>query len=141
KKQANEIDAVLASMDDEELYGKILYSYSFSHAVKNGLLTPYKIIVLGVDEGEVSKSIQHLMTDENYELILDDRTKIMGCYQALTKMDLKIDLGDDTRPMHRALAFCRDIDTSERICRTFNDEEVKKDLRDLHENHKNIPPL
>ncbi|WP_375672749.1 DEAD/DEAH box helicase family protein, partial [Bartonella sp. CL45QHWL] len=60
KKQANEIDAVLASMDDEELYGKILYSYSFSHAVKNGLLTPYKIIVLGVDEGEVSKSIQHL---------------------------------------------------------------------------------
>ncbi|MBB6158596.1 DEAD/DEAH box helicase [Bartonella doshiae] len=141
KKQANEIDAVLASMDDEELYGKILYSYSFSHAVKNGLLTPYKIIVLGVDEGEVSKSIQHLMTDENYELILDDRTKIMGCYQALTKMDLKIDLGDDTRPMHRALAFCRDIDTSERICRTFNDEEVKKDLLDLHENHKNIPPL
>ncbi|WP_375671293.1 DEAD/DEAH box helicase [Bartonella sp. SD1336NMGDW] len=141
KKQANEIDAVLASMDDEELYGKILYSYSFSHAVKNGLLTPYKIIVLGVDEGEVSKSIQHLMTDKNYELILDDRTKIMGCYQALTKMDLKIDLGDDTRPMHRALAFCRDIKTSERICRTFNDEEVKKDLRDLHENHKNIPPL
>ncbi|USP02892.1 DEAD/DEAH box helicase [Bartonella taylorii] len=141
KKQANEIDAVLASMDDEELYGKILYSYSFSHAVKNGLLTPYKIIVLGVDEGEVSKSIQHLMTDENYELILDDRTKIVGCYQALTKMDLKIDLGDDTRPMHRALAFCRDIDTSERICRTFNDEEVKKDLLDLHENHKNIPPL
>ncbi len=141
KKQANEIDAVLASMDDEELYGKILYSYSFSHAVKNGLLTPYKIIVLGVDEGEVSKSIQHLMTDENYELILDDRTKIMGCYQALTKMDLKIDLGDDTRPMHRALAFCRDIDTSERIRDTFNDEEVKKDLRDLHENHKNIPPL
>ncbi|WP_375637768.1 MULTISPECIES: DEAD/DEAH box helicase [unclassified Bartonella] len=141
KKQANEIDAVLASMDDEELYGKIFYSYSFSHAVKNGLLTPYKIIVLGVDEGEVSKSIQHLMTDENYELILDDRTKIMGCYQALTKMDLKIDLGDDTRPMHRALAFCRDIDTSERICRTFNDEEVKKDLRNLHENHKNIPPL
>ncbi|WP_375651102.1 DEAD/DEAH box helicase [Bartonella sp. OT172YNZD] len=141
KKQANEIDAVLASMDDEELYGKILYSYSFSHAVKNGLLTPYKIIVLGVDEGEVSKSIQHLMTDENYELILDDRTKIMGCYQALTKMDLKIDLGDDTRPMHRALAFCRDINTSERICRTFNDEEVKKDLRNLHENHKNIPLL
>ncbi|WP_035451554.1 DEAD/DEAH box helicase [Bartonella birtlesii] len=141
KKQANEIDAVLASMDDEELYGKILYSYSFSHAVKNGLLTPYKIIVLGVDEGEVSKSIQHLMTDENYELILDDRTKIVGCYQALTKMDLKIDLGDDTRPMHRALAFCRDIKTSERIRDTFNDEEVKKDLLDLHENHKNIPPL
>ncbi|WP_246468245.1 MULTISPECIES: hypothetical protein [Bartonella] len=43
KKQANEIDAVLASMDDEELYGKILYSYSFSHAVKNGLLRPTRL--------------------------------------------------------------------------------------------------
>ncbi len=81
------------------------------------------------------------MTDENYELILDDRTKIMSCYQTLTKMDLKIDLEDDTRPMHRALAFCRDIETSERICRTFNNEDVKKDLLDLHKNHKNISPL
>ncbi|MEL6093038.1 hypothetical protein AAFS14_06590 [Bartonella schoenbuchensis] len=89
----------------------------------------------------MSKSIEHLMTDENYELILDDRTKIMGCYQALTKMDLKIDLGDDTRLMHRALAFCKDIETSKRICRTFNDEDVKKDLLDLHKNHKNISPL
>ncbi len=30
KKQVNEINAVLASMDDEELYGKELYIYTFS---------------------------------------------------------------------------------------------------------------
>uniref|UniRef100_UPI0035D09B2D restriction endonuclease n=1 Tax=Bartonella sp. MM55XZML TaxID=3243552 RepID=UPI0035D09B2D len=80
KKKANEINAVLASMDDEELYGKELYTYTFSKAVQNELLAPYKIIVLGVNEEEVSQSIQHLMTDENYELILDDKTKIIGCY-------------------------------------------------------------
>ncbi|WP_208439066.1 DEAD/DEAH box helicase family protein, partial [Bartonella vinsonii] len=37
KKQANEINAVLASMDDEELYGKNLYTYTFSKAVQNNL--------------------------------------------------------------------------------------------------------
>ncbi|WP_375670872.1 DEAD/DEAH box helicase [Bartonella sp. CL434QHHD] len=141
KKQANEINAVLASMDDEELYGKELYTYTFSKAVQNELLAPYKIIVLGVNEEEVSQSIQHLMTDENYELILDDKTKIIGCYQALAKIDLKVDLSDDPNPMRRALAFCKDIKTSKRIRKTFNSEEIQEELFNLHQLYKDTPPL
>ncbi|QEE08868.1 N-6 DNA methylase [Bartonella kosoyi] len=141
KRRADEINAVLASMDDEELYGKELYTYTFSKAVQNELLAPYKIIVLGVNEEEVSQSIQHLMTDENYELILDDKTKIIGCYQALAKIDLKIDLSDDPNPMRRALAFCKDIKTSERIRDTFNSQEIQKELYDLHKVYKETPPL
>ncbi len=141
KKQANEINAVLASMDDKELYGKELYTYTFSKAVQNELLAPYKIIVLGINEEEVAESIQHLMTDENYELILDDKTKIIGCYQALTKMDLKLDLEDDPKPMRRALAFCKDIETSKRICKRFKKEKVQESLRALHKNYKDTPPL
>ncbi|WP_375692805.1 DEAD/DEAH box helicase, partial [Bartonella sp. AP213QHHD] len=141
KKKANEINAVLASMDDEELYGKELYTYTFSKAVQNELLAPYKIIVLGVNEEEVSESIQHLMTDENYELILDDKTKIIGCYQALAKIDLKVDLNDDPNPMRRALAFCKDIKTSKRIRNTFNSEEIQEELFNLHKVYKDTPPL
>uniref|UniRef100_UPI0035D024CA DEAD/DEAH box helicase n=2 Tax=unclassified Bartonella TaxID=2645622 RepID=UPI0035D024CA len=141
KKKADEINAVLASMDDEELYGKELYTYTFSKAVQNELLAPYKIIVLGINEEEVSQSIQHLMTDENYELILDDKTKIIGCYQALAKIDLKVDLNDDPNPMRRALAFCKDIKTSERIRDTFNSEEIQKELFNLHKVYKDTPPL
>ncbi|CAK00501.1 predicted helicase (plasmid) [Bartonella tribocorum CIP 105476] len=141
KKNADEINAVLASMDDEELYGKELYTYTFSKAVQNELLAPYKIIVLGINEEEVSESIQHLMTDENYELILDDKTKIIGCYQALAKIDLKVDLNDDPNPMRRALAFCKDIKTSKRICKTFNSEEIQKELFNLHKVYKDTPPL
>ncbi len=128
-------------MDDEELYGKELYTYTFSKAVKNELLVPYKIIILGVNEEEVSQSIQHLITDDNYGLILDDKTKIMGCYQALTQIDLKIDLGDGPAPMHRALAFCKDIKTSERIRDTFNSQEIQKELYALHKFYKETPPL
>ncbi|UNE54991.1 DEAD/DEAH box helicase [Bartonella machadoae] len=141
KKQANEINAVLASMDDEELYGKTLYTYTFSKAVQNNLLAPYKIIVLGVNEEAVAQSIQHLMTDDNYELILDDKTKIVGCYQALSKIDLKVDLSDDPNPMRRALAFCKDIKTSERIRDTFNSEEIQDELRTLYESYKKTSPL
>ncbi|WP_375608838.1 MULTISPECIES: type ISP restriction/modification enzyme, partial [unclassified Bartonella] len=130
-----------ASMDDEELYGKELYTYTFSKAVQNELLAPYKIIVLGVNEEEVSQSIQHLMTDENYELILDDKTKIIGCYQALAKIDLKVDLSDDPNPMRRALAFCKDIKTSERIRDTFNSQEIQEELFNLHQLYKDTPPL
>ncbi|WP_273760873.1 DEAD/DEAH box helicase family protein, partial [Bartonella sp. ML70XJBT.G] len=140
KKQAHEMNGILASMDDEALYGKELYTYTFSKAVKNELLVPYKIIVLGVNEEEVSESIQHLMTDENYELTLDDKTKIIGCYQALSKIDLKVDLSDDSNSMRRALAFCKDIKTSERIRDTFNSAEMQKELYNLHKVYKETPP-
>lgn len=116
---------VLVSMDNEKLYGKQLYTYSFSRALEDKLLSPCKVVILVVNEKEVSQSIQHLITDKNYELILDDRTKINGCYRALTKMDLKLDLEDDPKPMRRALAFCKDIDTSKRICKRFKKKKCR----------------
>ncbi|WP_375682156.1 DEAD/DEAH box helicase family protein, partial [Bartonella sp. CE47NXGY] len=132
---------VLVSMDNEKLYGKQLYTYNFSRALEDKLLSPCKVIILVVNEEEVSQSIQHLITDKNYELILDDRTKINGCYRALTKMDLKLDLEDDPKPMRRALAFCKDIETSKRICKRFKKEKVQESLRALHKNYKDTPPL
>ncbi|WP_273758240.1 type ISP restriction/modification enzyme [Bartonella sp. AU55XJBT] len=132
---------VLVSMDNEKLYGKQLYTYNFSRALEDKLLSPCKVIILVVNEEEISQSIQHLITDKDYELILDDRTKINGCYRALTKMDLKLDLEDDPKPMRRALAFCKDIETSKRICKRFKKEKVQESLRALHKNHKDIPPL
>ncbi|EJF98590.1 hypothetical protein MEI_00413 [Bartonella vinsonii subsp. arupensis Pm136co] len=141
KRRADELDAVLASMDNENIYGKQLYFYSFSDAVKNELLTPYKIIVLGVDESMVHDTMDLPKNHKDYELTLDNRTKVIGCYQALTKMDLKIDLGDDPNPMRRALAFCKDIKTSERIRDTFEGKGVKRVFRKLHKKHEDISPL
>ncbi|WP_273755709.1 type ISP restriction/modification enzyme [Bartonella sp. MM73XJBT.G] len=132
---------VLVSMDNEKLYGKQLFTYNFSRALEDKLLSPCKVIILVVNEEEVSQSIQHLITDKDYELILDDRTKINGCYRALTKMDLKLDLEDDPKPMRRALAFCKDIETSKRICKRFKKEKVQESLRALHKNYKDTPPL
>ena len=115
KSKAQEADAVLASMDDEELYGKNLFYRGFSWAVQNDLLTDYKVIVLAMDEGLVSSAIQKRLEDGSSELVLDDATKIIGCYKALTKTDMKVDVAADPNPMRRALAFCKDIKSSKLI--------------------------
>ncbi|UNE54111.1 DEAD/DEAH box helicase [Bartonella machadoae] len=131
KRRADEINAVLASMDDETLYGKQLHHYSFAEAVDNELLTPYKIVVLGIDETYITPAIQDIIANENREIDLDDAAKIIGCYRALTKIDKEAAIDeDDTEPMHSALAFCKDINTSQYITKLFN-KIIKSHINDF----------
>lgn len=117
--KASEVGAVLCSMDNEDQYGQSFYEISFSEAVRRELLTDYKVIVLAVNETEISASLQKRLADENSELKLDDVTKIIGCYRALTKMDLRQDLLADPSPMKRAVAFCKSIKISKQISEEF----------------------
>ena len=119
KSKAGEVDAVLASMDDTALYGETLFTRGFGWAVENGLLTDYKVLVLAVDEGMVSSGVQNRLADGTSELKLDDATKIIGCYKALIKSGLKDELAGDGLPMRRAIAFCKDIASSQLIRNEF----------------------
>lgn len=139
KAKADDADAVLASMDDESLFGKTLFYRGFSWAVQNNLLTDYKVIVLAMDEGLISTGVQKRLADSASELVLDDATKIIGCYKALTKADMKADVAADPHPMRRALAFCKDIRSSKLIRDEFSavvDEFLGDDplLDDIEEN-------
>ncbi len=94
--------------------------------------------MLAVDEGLVSQTIQNRLKN-GPELTLDDATKIIGCYKALTKTDLTADLEFDPRSMKRALAFCQTINKSKIIEDEFTqvvDEyignELIDDTRHLH---------
>lgn len=119
KAKASEASAELASMDDPALYGETLFTRGFGWAVENGLLTDYKVLVLAVDEAMVSGGVQHRLADGGTELKLDDATKIIGCYKALTKNGLKDELLTDAQPMRRALAFCKDIAASKLVRTEF----------------------
>ena len=114
KRKADDHDAELASMDDVEKFGEDLFHRGFGWAVQNNLLSDYKVVVLAVDMGLVSDTIQNRLKD-GPELSLDDATKIIGCYKALTKQNLAADLNFDPEPMRRALAFCQTIDKSKVI--------------------------
>ncbi len=115
KSKASEDSIAICSMDDPNIYGETLFQRGFGWAVQKGLLTDYKVIVLVVDEEAVSLGVQSRLTDENSELKLDDATKIIGCYKALTKADMAADVATDTGHMRRGLAFCKDIASSKLI--------------------------
>ncbi|MCP5389847.1 MAG: DEAD/DEAH box helicase [Novosphingobium sp.] len=120
KSKASDLGVTLATMDDESVFGPTLFYRGFAWAVQEGLLTDYKVIVLTMDEGLVARSLQRRMEDPTSGLVLDDATRILGCYKALTKMDIQSDLGADTQPMRRALAFCRDIASSKLVRDEFS---------------------
>ncbi len=103
-------NATLASMDDEDTYGKRLHVINFSEAVQLGLLCDYKVIVLQIDEHHVSERLQNLLSDDNNQLKVDDAARIIGCWKALSKQNLTDDLSDDADPMQRAVAFCQVIE-------------------------------
>ena len=119
KDKAEEVAAELASMDDEQLYGGVIHTVSFNEAVENDLLCDYKVIVLALAEGSVDKAFQRLFTNDDYELNLEDTTKLVGCYKGLSKIGLKSDEITDPTPMRRAVAFCRSIEKSKSIAKSF----------------------
>ncbi|HCG6790690.1 TPA: DEAD/DEAH box helicase [Vibrio parahaemolyticus] len=110
KAKADKGEVTLASMDDEAIYGKELHTLTFSEAVSRGLLCDYKVIVLTMDEHHVTRRIQNLLKDENNSLKVDDAAKIIGCWKALSKHQMKEGMELDPHPMKRAVAFCQVIE-------------------------------
>ena len=99
----------LCSMNDESLYGKTLHELSFSDAVQKDLLTDYKVVVLAMDEAHVSRQLQSLLKGGDNNLKVDDASRIIGCWKALSKHRLEGEM-DDRTPMRRAVAFCQVIE-------------------------------
>ena len=124
KFQASEKAAVLCSMDDVDTFGIPFYRIGFGEAVEKGLLTDYKVLVLGVSESQIATSFQNLLADESNELAIDDVAKLVGCWNGLAKRrsgELEASFGDDIEPMKRAVAFSRSIKDSQKIEREFED--------------------
>ena len=123
KNRASEKDAILTSMDDQETYGPVFFRLGFGQAVKENLLTDYKVIILTVSEEEVSGQYQTI-AEMGGELNLDTAAKLTGCWNALAKRKNRgsdVDYGEDNAPMRRAVAFCKDIKASKQVTDQFPD--------------------
>lgn len=113
KIKASEKDAILCSMDDENLYGDEFFRVNFSYAVEHGLLTDYKVLVLTVNEDDLPGDILKDIKDpNNTELNFDDTSKLIGVINGLSKIirgDNRVTWDNDPGVMHRAIAFCSSI--------------------------------
>ncbi|GLJ95697.1 DEAD/DEAH box helicase [Microbacterium dextranolyticum] len=120
RKKAGEIGAKLADMDDEAVYGPEFHRLGFGQAVSMGRLTDYKVLVLAVDESFVAREFQSLMSQDGYELAMEDTAKIVGTWNGLSKRSvIPGEYQDDPSPMQRAVMFAKDIATSRKLADAF----------------------
>ena len=50
KKMSENLDIQILSMDDKEVFGEVMYRYSFSKAISDGILSDYRVVVIGIDD-------------------------------------------------------------------------------------------
>lgn len=123
KSKAAQVDALLCSMDDVNLYGEEIYRIGFGEAVDKDLLTDYKVLILTLNQNDVPPAVQKMIADKENEINTDDASKLIGCINALSKQilgDQGIIKESDPEPMRRAVAFCQSIAASKKITATFN---------------------
>nr|WP_277602068.1 type ISP restriction/modification enzyme [Nocardioides sp. KC13] len=119
RRKAKESEAILADMNDETLFGPELHRLGFGDAVEADLLTDYKVLVLAVDEQYVAENFQQAMAQSG-EIKLDDAAKLIGCWNGLSKHFRQDEAGDlDLTPMKTAVAFAKDITTSQLAADSF----------------------
>ena len=125
RNRAGKVNATLCSMEDEDIFGPVLYQIGFGSAVEQGLLTDYKVIVLTISEENVARTIGDALA--RYELRLDDAGKLIGCWRVLAKVDEE-EFKEDRLSMRRAIAYCKDIKTSKKLAALFH--EVTQQYRE-----------
>lgn len=59
KERARNVNVALASMDDREQFGPVIHHLSFADAVEEGLLSPYQVAVIPINDDEVQALIDH----------------------------------------------------------------------------------
>ena len=123
KSKAKENDIQVYSMDDENIYGPEFYRLGFGESVKRGLLSDYKVLVLVMDQQDISRRFPYLLSQEGEELKLPDVAKIIGCWNGLSKRVFENGHEEnlsDPVPMKRAVAFARSIADSRQVSSQFD---------------------
>ncbi|PLS23794.1 DEAD/DEAH box helicase [Bifidobacterium imperatoris] len=151
KNKAKEGAIEIASMDDEQVYGRIAYRLSFGKAVALGLLTDYKIVVMQVAESMMGSAMQKQYSAKDSEIPLDDAAKFVGCWKALFdrrhakgveelvnrgRHAAEVGPDDAKRVLHHAIAFAASIKDSKALSAQFRTviDDYTRNLEDTDAN-------
>ena len=91
-REAGEADLEIASMDNEDRFGAVLHRFSFAEAMKQGLLTDYRVAIIVVDDEMVREWAEtgRFVTTDGHE-VTDARTLAsqIGVAKAIRMFDLR----------------------------------------------------
>ena len=105
------------SMDDEIIYGPEFYKLTFDDAINQNLLSDYKVVVMSVEEDNVSRITQQA-ADRGDELNIPKVAQWIGCWKGLRNPD-KNSPRERGNPLQKAIAFTQDIANSKRFAHSF----------------------
>jgi superfamily II DNA or RNA helicase len=111
KKTAEDRGIEVACMDDEAVFGKVLYSLPFGKAIRQNLLTDYRIVIIGVDSPMIAEWIKNrnlIKTDTGIENDAQSMAAQIGLIKAIKDYDLKRVISFHSR-VSRAESFKKDV--------------------------------
>lgn len=123
KSKAEERGVEITSMDDEHVYGPVLHMLSFGEAIKQELLSDYRVLIVGVTDPQVQDLIDRReLVSVNDSVTTDTRTLAahIGLAKATKDYNLK-----------RTISFHSRIKTADQFAR-----DHAKILEWLPESHK-----
>lgn len=134
--RASKNNCVLCSMDDEKIYGQEFFRVNFSYAVRHGILTDYKVLVLTVSEDMIPDTLMQQVKDlQAKELNYDDTGRLIGVINGLSKKimgDKGVTWEADPRLMRRALAFTHKIGKADEPGTSRNIEHVLPRISEIY---------
>ena len=111
KKAAEDRGVEVVGMDDETVFGKELFALNFGEAIKRGLLTDYRVVIIGVDDPTISAWIENrelLKADSDIEMDAESLAAQVGLLKAIKDYDLHRLISFHSR-VSRAEDFSQDI--------------------------------
>ena len=135
-------DWIVRSMDDERVFGVVLYRKSYVEAVRNGWLADYRIIALGINDPEAYRAAnmlatntkskgKHALTSTDYLSGLAFALAMGGAAQGRETGDVRI---------RSCIAFMNTVDKSKNMAQDLQTDTVRDWLqRWLDDNVGGIP--
>ena len=123
----------VTDMADEDVYGPQLHRLPFKTAVEAGMLSDYRVIVLGVHEGALTDGIRKLKGDQGK---VDELLRVMGVSLAVNGLARGGTAERAPGRLNRTLAFANTINRSEWYAETLTNELVKaRTTREIRREH------
>jgi len=120
------------SMDDESVFGPVLFNYPFSQAIDEGYLDDYRLAVIGVTRAEVLAVLRRTaQAAHGRSRMTDEHTAMVQAATARAAAELGL---------RRVIAFCPRVEDAQRFADTFEHTlralpESMRPQRRLHATH------
>ena len=124
-------DSDIYSMDDEDVYGPLLYEMSFKDAVDAGLLSDYEVLIVATSQSRLTTGMSDLVAAVNKQgakrqiVSKEDAVKLLGCWDALADPNTtgvpedrptgKLANGNGRGHLKTAIAFTNTVKLSQAI--------------------------